>query len=57
MVLGEAFSAMAKGVRSTTVADAVNCILVPLMRAYHDAWDLFQKSSSMAMPTMLAVWG
>ena len=56
MVLAEAFSSMAKGVRSTTVADAVNCILVPLMRAYHEAWILFQKSSSMPMPNMLTVW-
>ena len=56
MVLAEAFSSMAKGVRSTSVADAVDCILVPLMRAYHEAWVLFQKSSSMPMPNMLTVW-
>ena len=26
------------------------------MRAYHEAWVLFQKSSSMPMPNMLTVW-
>ena len=56
MTLAEAFSAVAKGVRSTTVQDAVDCVIVPLMRAYHEAWVLFQKSASMPMPTMKAVW-
>ena len=55
-VLAEAFSSMAKGIRSSSVTEAVECILVPLMRAYHEAWDLFQKSASMSMPSMLAVW-
>jgi hypothetical protein len=47
---------MAKAVSRRPVAEAVDSVLVPFLRSYGEAFDAFQKSSSMALPCMADVW-
>ena len=56
LTLAEAFSTMAKGIRLGSVQDAIDSVIVPLLRTYGESWDLFQKSSSLSMPMMQAAW-
>ena len=54
--LADANSLVALAIRSRTVKEAVAGILVPLFRAYGEAFDAFQRSATMSMPTLGAVW-
>ena len=52
----EAMAAFARGVSVRTVPEAVDGLLIPLMRAYSDAFDRFQKSATVALPLLADVW-
>jgi hypothetical protein len=52
----ELMSNFARGVSVRTVSDCVDGLLVPVMRAYADAIDAFQKSATALMPSLADVW-
>ena len=47
---------VARGVAVRSVGDTVAGLLVPLMRAYGEAFDSFQKSATVAVPILGEVW-
>jgi hypothetical protein len=52
----EVMAAVARGVAVRSVSEAVDGLLTPLMRAYSDAFDRFQKSATVALPILADVW-
>jgi hypothetical protein len=56
LTLTEVNCEVAKGLKRSGVAGAVDTIYAPLMRAYTEGFDAFQKSVSAPMPVMATVW-
>jgi hypothetical protein len=56
MTMMEIMAAFARGISVRTVQETVDGILVPLMRAYGDAFTSFQKSASVPLPKLADVW-
>jgi hypothetical protein len=56
LTLAEINCEVAKGLERSGVAGAVDIIYAPLMRAYDEGYDAFQKSASAALPVMSKVW-
>ena len=52
----EVMANVARGVTVRTVGETVAGLLVPLMRAYGEAFDGFQKSATVAIPILGEVW-
>ena len=52
----EVMANVARGVAARSVQETVDGLLVPLMRAYAEAFDRFQKSSTAKLPRMADVW-
>ena len=47
---------IARGLRRGGVVGAVDNVLAPLLKAYEEKWEAFQKLSSATMPTLKEVW-
>ena len=47
---------VARGVAVRSVSETIAGLLVPLMRAYGEAFDSFQKSATVAVPVLGEVW-
>ena len=52
----EVMASVARGVAVRSVGETVAGLLVPLMRAYGEAFDAFQKSATVAIPVLGEVW-
>ena len=56
MTMMEVMASFSRGVSVRSVTEVIDGLLVPLMRAYADAFDRFQKSSSAELPHLADVW-
>ena len=56
LTMMDVMAVVARGVASRSAEESLSGVLVPLFRAYGEAFDKFQKSSSVQLPTLAAVW-